>query len=120
MSTRTVAVTVKQSLGIDAELVPPFGRPPFFRIMDIESGEVLCELANDAANAAHGAGTGAAAIMSQNSVEAVISGRIGPKASEALEALGIEMWTAPEGIKASEALDRLASGGLEKMEITRY
>ena len=58
--------------------------------------------------------------MSDNHVNAVISGRFGPKAHQALEALGIEMWIAPDGMRAAEALQKLASSGLEKMEMTRY
>jgi predicted Fe-Mo cluster-binding NifX family protein len=107
-------------VGIEAELDPHFGRAHAFLIVDPESEGVFHQITNDAADAAHGAGTGAAAIMSRNGVEAVISGRFGPKASQALVALGIEMWIAPAGIKAKEALKRLASGELEKMEITRF
>lgn len=120
MSSRRVAVTVRKPLGVESELDPRFGRAHTFLIVDAESNEVLSEIVNDAANAAHGAGTGAAANLSRNGVEAVISGRFGPKAYQALEALGIEMWLAPEGIRAKEALSRLAAGTLEQMEITRY
>ena len=120
MSTKTIAVTVRKAQGIEAELDPRFGRAHTFLIVDSSSNEVLHEVVNDAVNAAHGAGTGAASTMAKHSVNAVISGRFGPKAYQALEALGIEMWLAPEGIKAGEALARLASGELEKMEMTRY
>jgi predicted Fe-Mo cluster-binding NifX family protein len=120
MSARTIAITVKHSKGTDAEFDPRFGRADAFRIVNIETNKVLFEIVNDAANAAQGAGTEAAAIMSRNGVEAVISGRFGPKAHQALEALGIEMWIAPDGITAAKALERLANGELQKMEITRY
>ena len=81
---------------------------------------MISEIPNTAAQASHGAGTGAAATMSKSGVEAVISGRFGPKASEALQALSIEMWIAPEGVTASRALELLHSGDLERMEIRRY
>ena len=115
-----VVVTVKRTGGLDAEIDPRFGRAFAFLVVDVESGAVVSEIVNDAANAAHGAGTGAAAIMSDHGVTAVISGRFGPKACQALEALNIEMWTAPEGISATEALALLAKGGLPKMEIKRF
>jgi predicted Fe-Mo cluster-binding NifX family protein len=115
-----VAVTVKDTGGTGAEVDPRFGRAHAFLIVERDSGAVVKEIVNDAANAAHGAGTGAAAIMSENGVDAVISGRFGPKACQALGALHVEMWMAPEGVSASRALALLADGELEKMEIKRY
>ena len=118
--TRKIVVTVTSPGGLNASLDPRFGRAGAFLIVDEESREIVSELPNDAANAARGAGTGAASIMSRNQVAVVISGAFGPKAYQALEALGIEMWIAPPGISASQALDDLAKGGLTRMEMKRY
>ena len=69
---------------------------------------------NGESSAAHGAGTGAAGRMSIYAVDAVISGRFGPKAQAALAAMGIEMWTAPNGMSAQEALAAFQAGELKR------
>ncbi len=53
--------------------------------------------------------------MRSEGVEAVISGRFGPKAFDALRALEIETWVAPPGITAGEALRLFDDGDLERM-----
>jgi len=50
----------------------------------------------------------------------VITGRFGPKAYEALSRLGIQMWTAPQGLTARQALDKMLAGELTQMQIVRY
>ena len=70
---------------------------------------------NASVNAPHGAGTGAAQMLKSAGVGTVISGRFGPKALDALRALGIEAWVAPAGITAREAVHLLTDGGLERM-----
>ena len=117
---RRIAISVVGPGGLVARLDPRFGRAAAFLMVDLESREILREVENEAAGAAHGAGTGAAATMSKNTVDAVISGRFGPKAYQALEALSIEMWIAPNGITAEQALDSLAAGTLEKMVLQRF
>ncbi len=115
-----IAVTVMEPGGTGARIDPRVGRAHAFLIIDPDSGAVVSEIENAAAGAAHGAGTGAAALLSREGVSDVISGRFGPKAYQALEAFGIGMWTAPEGVTAAEALARLAKGELPRMEIKRY
>ncbi len=117
---RRIAISVAGPGGLAAHLDPRFGRAQAFLMVDLDSREIFREFENDAVNAAHGAGTGAAAIMSENTVDVVISGSFGPKAYQALEALSIEMWIAPAGITATKALDRLAAGTLEKMVLQRF
>jgi predicted Fe-Mo cluster-binding NifX family protein len=99
-----VAITVVDDSGLDAAMDPRFGRAPFFLIVDADTGELEAVVANPAAQAGHGAGTGAAALMSENRVRAVISGRFGPKASDGLRGLGITALIAPEGLTARQAL----------------
>jgi predicted Fe-Mo cluster-binding NifX family protein len=48
-------------------------------------------------------------------VGAVVSGRFGPKAFDALRALGIEAWLAPPGLKAGEAVRLFQDDVLEQM-----
>jgi predicted Fe-Mo cluster-binding NifX family protein len=94
-----------------------FGRAFAFLIADSDSGEVVETIENRAAGAAHGAGTAAASLIKSAGAEAVISGRFGPKAFEALQALRIETWIAPFGINAAKALEMFREGKLEKMQM---
>jgi predicted Fe-Mo cluster-binding NifX family protein len=113
-----IAITVlREGEGLLALLDGRFGRAFAFLIVDTDSGEVVETIENTGAAAAHGAGTGAAGLVRSAGVQAVISGRFGPKAFEALQALKIETWIAPTGITAGEALKRFREGKLEKMQM---
>jgi predicted Fe-Mo cluster-binding NifX family protein len=90
-----------------------FGRAEAFLIVNWETDEVVDTVDNSSVNAAHGAGTSAASILKSKGVSAVVSGRYGPKASEALHALGIETWIAPPGIRAKDALAKFKKNALK-------
>lgn len=111
-----IAISVThEGEGMDALMDGRFGRAEAFLMVDRESGEVVETIDNASVSASHGAGTAAANTMRSGGVEAVISGRFGPKAFDALRALGIEIWVAPPGITAREALRMFDEGNLEKM-----
>jgi predicted Fe-Mo cluster-binding NifX family protein len=113
-----VAISVLgEGEGLLAFLDGRFGRAFAFLIVDSESNEVIATIENRAANAAQGAGTAAANLIKSAGADAVISGRFGPKAFEALKALHIEPWIAPFGINAGEALKLFREGRLEKMQM---
>lgn len=86
------------SQGSDAQSTvdPRFGRCAFFAIVDSETGEVSA-VENSGVHADSGAGVQAAQQMVDWEIEAVITGRVGPKASAVLEASGIKMLHAEEG-----------------------
>jgi predicted Fe-Mo cluster-binding NifX family protein len=116
-----VAITVsKQGVGPTARMDPRFGRAECFQIFDGNTKEMLVCLHNANCNAAQGAGTGSATLMKEQAVDAVISGTFGPKAFEALGALGIEAWIAPPGLSSGEALDAFLAGSLERMAMKVY
>ncbi|MDJ0764013.1 MAG: NifB/NifX family molybdenum-iron cluster-binding protein [Myxococcota bacterium] len=117
---KRVALSIKSMDGLDSLLDPRFGRAYAFLILDLETREVFAQFFNSAASAALGAGTAAAVAMQSNDVDAVISGRFGPKAVQALMANDIEMWTAPVDITAREAVERFATGSLEQMAVKVY
>ncbi|MDJ0764015.1 MAG: NifB/NifX family molybdenum-iron cluster-binding protein [Myxococcota bacterium] len=112
--TQRVAISVESANGLKSILDPRFGRAFSYVIVDINTNTVIAELTNTARQAAHGAGTGVAAMMANNNVNAVISGKFGPKAFQALEQFGIEMWTAPQGITVQEAIAKLTAGSLSR------
>ena len=117
-----VAVSVASKQGLASMMDSRFGRTPAFLIVsgDDNNWTVSDVVDNDAAAAAHGAGGAAAALVAKYGVDSVISGRFGPKAYQALEALGIEMWIFNEGQSAKEALNAFNKGLLKQMKITVY
>ena len=80
-----------------------FGRAKSFAIRD--DGDSSCLIVdNGAANAEHGAGTGAAAFLADKGVGMVIAPEVGPKAAEALGNAGIRIEKAVAGRNVGEAL----------------
>ncbi len=117
---KLVAITLERAGDLDTPIDPRFGRAGVFLIVDAETREIVSTIENESVEAAHGAGTGAAATMSGANVDAVIAGRFGPKAYEALSRLGIQMWNAPQGLTAGQALDKMVAGQLTQMQIVKY
>ena len=117
---KRVAISIKSKDGLDSLVDSQFGRAHAFLIVELETQRTVAQFFNDAASTSHGAGIAAAIVIKNNDIDAVISGRFGPKAVLSLQAYDIEMWTAPEGITAKEALDRLAAGSLEQMKVNVY
>jgi predicted Fe-Mo cluster-binding NifX family protein len=115
-----IAITTLTNDGLQSALDPRFGRAAFFLIVDTDTGEIIEEISNQSAAAAHGAGTGSSALMMTKEVKGVISGSFGPKAFEALKQMNIKMWSAPEGITAQKALESLKQGTLESVELKVY
>ena len=106
---------VPNDKGLNDLMDDRFGRAEAFLVVDGDTGQAVETIDNASVHASHGAGTGAANVLKSAGVGAVISGRFGPKAFDALRALGIEAWVAPPGITASEALRLLEDGVLEPM-----
>lgn len=115
-----IVVACSTDAGLDAPVDPHFGRAAHFVIADSEDGSLLRQLVNDAAQAAHGAGTGAAGLVGQHHATAVLAGNFGPKAYQALTALGVEMWLVPTGSTVRAALAAQRAGELEQMKVAVY
>jgi len=120
MGKRIAVSVLDREKGADAEIDPRFGRANGFIIVDEDSGEILESLENMNVNAAHGAGTGTASMMSENKVNVAISCRFGPKAFQALKAMSMGVYTAPEGKTVSQLLAMYKNGDLEPMEIKQF
>lgn len=111
-----IAMSIVPNRGNLSDLIDDrFGRAEAFLVLDGMTGEVVETIANASAGASHGAGTAAANALKSAGVDAVVSGRFGPKARDALQALGIDAWVAPPTITAREALRLFESGALEQM-----
>lgn len=91
-----------------------FGRCAWFILVDPETMEYEA-LENRGADAGTGAGTGAAQLVLEREVDAVISGQVGPNAYEVLKQGGVQIFIAPEESSVREALDKFTSGELKQM-----
>lgn len=90
---------------LDSDIVPNFGRAPYFLIVD--PGTLECEsLANPHAEASHGAGIQAAQWAVGRGAAAVLTGQVGPNARRVLEAAGVAILVAEAGT-VRQALDRM-------------
>jgi predicted Fe-Mo cluster-binding NifX family protein len=85
-----IAITATGN-SLDSMVDPRFGRAAWFLIVDTETNELLEAINNTAGKeAAHGAGISAAAQVADKGVEALLTGRVGPKAMPVLEKAGVQ------------------------------
>jgi predicted Fe-Mo cluster-binding NifX family protein len=89
-----------------------FGRCNYFVIVESEtrSWDVL---SNPAATSRGGAGAQVVQFLSDNGIEAIISGSYGPNAFSALQAAGIQAYKASRGTP-EELLDKFITGRLDQ------
>jgi len=90
-----IAVTASNNTGLESEVDSKFGRAGYFAIIDLDTEEVEF-IANTAADSASGAGVKAAQLVADEEVEALISGRVGPKAFRGLDKAGIKIYSTTE------------------------
>ena len=97
---------------LDSAIDPRFGRAGYFIIVDTESGNIVDVIDNLAAqNAAQGAGINAATLVAGSGAQAVLTGQIGPKAFEVLQASGIKMISNVSGA-VGEAVKQYKNGAI--------
>ena len=90
-----------------------FGRCAHFVIVDTET-DAWEAFPNPAQDASGGAGPQAAEFLVSKGVECVISGDFGPNAHSALQAAGMAMWKASEGL-VSELIEDYLGDRLEQV-----
>jgi len=106
-----VAVTSQGSV-LSSELDPRFGRARYFVVVDTDSGEFNVHDNGANLEAVQGAGIQAAQDIVDLSVDAVITGHVGPKAAAALKAGNVKVHKQNWGT-VREAIEQLKSGRLE-------
>jgi len=89
-----------------------FARCKYFVIFDSQT-ERWVSLDNPAGNSSGGAGPRAVQFLADQQVEAVISGRYGPQAFQALQAAGIKPFTGREGTP-QQLVERWKTGKLDQ------
>lgn len=98
---------------IDTELSDRFARCETFIFVDTETRDWEAK-PNPAATARGGAGAQVVQFLSNNSVDATITGRYGPTAFSALNVAGIQAFVADSGTP-EELLDKFLANGLEQV-----
>lgn len=108
-----VAVT-SSGPGLDYNLDPRFGRCEYFVIVDIETMEAK-SIENPNVSLGGGAGIQSAQLMSDEEVNAVITGNIGPNAFRTLSAANMETYIGASGT-VSNAIEQYKTGKLSLAE----
>jgi predicted Fe-Mo cluster-binding NifX family protein len=100
--------------GLDGAVDERFGRAAHFVFVDPDTMEH--EAVSNAANrdALQGAGIASAELVAEHGARAVLTGRLGPKALQALEAASIPAYAAA-GMSVREAAAAFAAGKLERL-----
>jgi predicted Fe-Mo cluster-binding NifX family protein len=99
---------------IDASIDQRFGRCQYFLIIDVETMDVK-NIQNESTLASGGAGVQAAQIVTNEGVDTVITGNIGPNAFQILQAAGIKVFTGAHGT-IKEAIENYKKGTLKETE----
>jgi predicted Fe-Mo cluster-binding NifX family protein len=107
-----LAITATQP-NLQAPFDPRFGRCAYLIVID-DSDRSWEAFPNPAIDARGGAGTLAAQFVAKQGAEAVISGKFGPNAFEALAAAGIRMFEAQSG-GAESLLEAHLAGQLREV-----
>ncbi|MEJ2683360.1 MAG: NifB/NifX family molybdenum-iron cluster-binding protein [Candidatus Sulfobium sp.] len=95
---------------LDSSVEETFGRSPYFVIVDTETLETK-SIRNTAMRSGHGAGIGAAQIISDEGAEALLTGIVGPNAFTALKAAHIKVFEgASEFDSIKVALEKFKKG----------
>lgn len=97
---------------MDSSVDPRFGRAACFLIIDSDSGELLEAIDNSQGrDAVQGAGIGAAAMVAEKGVKAILTGQVGPKAMAVVDQAGILVVSDVSG-SVREAVEKFRSGSL--------
>jgi predicted Fe-Mo cluster-binding NifX family protein len=100
-----------QSSDPAAQVDSHFGRAAFFRIVDTETGEQTTVDNAAGVDAVQGAGPQAAQTLARLNVSVLLTGQVGPKAWNALQAAGIQVYSVTTGT-AGSAVQAFLAGQL--------
>ncbi len=94
---------------LESEVDPRFGRCRFFILVNPLTMEFeACE--NNAAGASGGAGVQSAKYVADRGVKTVLTGNVGPKAFDTLNAAGLDIVTGAVGVTVREAVNNFLEG----------
>lgn len=107
-----VAITA-QGQDLDSEVDPRFGRARYFVVIDTDTDQLTVHDNEQNLNAPQGAGIQAARNVKSLNVKQLVTGNIGPKAYDVLNASGIEIFIGAAGT-VRDALDQWKAGRLNQ------
>lgn len=102
--------------GLEDRLDPRFGRAAGFVIVDTDTGSREYLDNGGAQVLAQGAGIQAAESMARAGVSTLLTGYVGPKAFQALQAVGVQIIQDLAGLTVGQAVERFQKGGLAPAE----
>jgi len=102
-----IAVPSKGEKGLRDRVADTFSRAPTFTIVTIQDDKIrdVKVVKNKAAEMSQGAGPVAARTLKENQVDVIISGDIGPGATNILETIEIRVEKAEPGAKVKEVVE---------------
>lgn len=95
---------------LEAPIDGSFGRAPWLLVIETENRAVLDAIENSGVNASQGAGIAASQTIVDKGAEALLTGRVGPKAQAALQAAGVKIYENISGGTVREALEQFLEG----------
>jgi predicted Fe-Mo cluster-binding NifX family protein len=98
---------------LDDQVDPRFGRAAGFVVVDLETMETEYIDNGQSQVMAQGAGIQAAQLIAGAGVDYLLTGFVGPKAFQALSAVGIRVGQNLEGLTVREAVERFKNGSVE-------
>lgn len=105
-----IAITA-QGDTLDSPVDPRFGRAAGFMICDLAAHTQRYVSNAETAALAGGAGVQAVQTIANEGVQVLLTGSVGPKAMRALEAAGIQVVQARDGVSVGEAIAQLSASG---------
>jgi predicted Fe-Mo cluster-binding NifX family protein len=111
-----IAIT-SEGPSLDDQVDPRFGRAAGFLLVDPDT--MTTEYLNNGQSQvmAQGAGIQAAQIVARAGVDWVLTGFVGPKAFQVLEAAGIKVGQNLEGLTVRAVIDRFKSGSIRAAQV---
>lgn len=94
-----------------------FGRAPFFAIFVDEDEPHIIK--NPGCNADHGAAVAAVKTLTQQDVDVVLTGHLGPNASLALKQAGIDAYCLDSSFTIKDAYKAFLNDKLEPLQLSR-
>ena len=103
-----IAVPTQGDRGLKDRVADTFSRAPYFTLITIDNRSISGKkvIRNKASDLKQGAGPLAARTLKENGVDVILSGEIGPGATNILGALGIRIGGASQDEKVGDAIER--------------
>jgi predicted Fe-Mo cluster-binding NifX family protein len=98
---------------LDSRIDPRFGRAAGFLIVDPQTMEFEYLNNGESQTMARGAGIQAAELVARSGAKTVLTGFVGPKAFQALNAAGIKIGQNLENLTARQALEKFQAGDID-------